>query len=64
MTNASTKFEIPWHRAIGYLIAGVFLGFAGAYIAHAPLTMGRIAMLAAFGILFLCKNLLARKRTQ
>jgi hypothetical protein len=41
--------------------AGLLLGFAGAYIVHSPLTVGHIAILAAIGVLFLCKDLLARK---
>jgi hypothetical protein len=49
---------------MSYLVAGFLLGFAGAYIAHEPLTFGRVAILTASGLLFLCKNLLARKRTQ
>ena len=43
-----------------YLAAGLLLGFASAYVAHAPLTVGRITILAAFGILVLCKDLSRR----
>jgi hypothetical protein len=44
--------------------AGLLFGFAGAYIVHSPLTVGHIAILAAIGVLFLCKDLLARKLRQ
>jgi hypothetical protein len=50
-------------RGPSCLSAGLLLGFAAAYIAHAPLTMGRVAIIAAFGILFLANSLASPKRT-
>jgi hypothetical protein len=52
------------HSALRYLAAGLLLGFAGAYIARAPLTMGQIAIIAGFGSLFLCKNPVQTKGEQ
>jgi hypothetical protein len=46
--------------AASYLSAGLLLGFAGAYVGRVPLTFGQIAILAASGILFLCKDLFKR----
>jgi hypothetical protein len=46
--------------AASYLSAGLLLGFAGAYVGRVPLTMGRVTILAGFGILILCKKLLYR----
>jgi len=42
---------------MNYLVAGLLLGFASAYVAHVPLTVGKIAILAAFGILILANGL-------
>jgi hypothetical protein len=52
------------HSVLRYLAAGLLLGFAAAYIARAPLTMGQIAIIGAFGILFLCKNSVQTKGAQ
>ena len=59
--DKSKQPQFPASRGAVYLAAGLLLGFAAAYIAHAPLTMGRVAIIASFGILFFANGLLSRK---
>ena len=55
----SPSFEL---NGIGYLTAGLLLGFASAYLPHVPLTMGKITILVTFGISILANRLGSRKR--
>jgi hypothetical protein len=48
--------------SLSLFIAGILLGFSGAYVLRSPLTVGQIAILATFGILFLANSLSSRTR--
>lgn len=45
---------------MSYLVAGLLLGFSSAYIAHAPLTMGKVAVLISAGLMVLAGKLSRR----
>jgi hypothetical protein len=43
--------------ALSHFAAGLLLGFSGAYLLRSSLTVGQVAIIAAFGILLLAKAL-------
>jgi hypothetical protein len=48
--------------SLSRFVAGILLGFSGAYVLHSPLTLGQITILAAFGIVLLAKGYFRRAR--
>jgi hypothetical protein len=61
MTTVISQLANLPSRTIGATIAGLLLGFAAAYVAHKPLTLGQVVIVAGFGTVLLCKALFFRR---